>query len=103
MVATIEVPSGYLVVDVRIGYGATTGAVVSQIRFVDIGGHRKSSVVMLEPRLGPQLDPPIGTALFVDAPTAPPGRRTFVSIAASMTDGCEHVAVRNLRVHLTRA
>ncbi len=103
MVATIEVPSGYLVVDVRVGYGATTGAFVSEIRFVDIDGHRKSSVVMLEPRLGPQLDPFGGTALFVDAPTVPPGPRTFVSIAVSVTDRSDHVEVRNLRVHLTRA
>ena len=97
---TVEVPPGYLVVDVRVGYATAAGSFVGELRVVDLGAHRKSALLLLERR--PAGDER-GAPLFVDAPTAPTGKRTFLSIRASVTDRADHVAVRGLRLRLARA
>ena len=98
--ATVEVPPGYLVVDVRVGYAAAAGAFVGELRIVDLAGHRKSALLLLERRRPGDESAP---NLFVDAPTAPVGKRTFLSIRAAVADRADHVAVHGLRLGLTRA
>jgi hypothetical protein len=97
--ATVEVPPGYLVVDVRVGYATAAGGFVGELRIVDLRGHRKSALLLLERRPAPD-DP--AASLFVDASRAPAGKRTFLSIRASVPDRAEHVAVRSLTLCLTR-
>ena len=105
---TVEVPPGYLVVDVRVGYATAAGTFVGELRIVDLEGARKSALVMLEGRGGSDRDEPGGRSdgpppVFFDARTAPAGERTLLTVRASVTDDTDHVAVRGLRVHLTRA
>ena len=98
--ATVEVPPGYLVVDVRVGYATAAGGLVGELRMVDVGGHRKSALLLLEPgRAGDES----AAGIFVDAKTAPTGKRTFLSIRASVADHAEQVAVRGLRLSLTQS
>jgi hypothetical protein len=97
--AMVEVPAGYLVVDVRVGYATAAGGFVGELRIVDLGGHRKSALLLLERR---QAGDESAERLFVDAPTAPTGKRTYLSIRASV-DRANHVAVRGLRLCLTQA
>jgi hypothetical protein len=98
--ATVEVPPGYLVVDVRVGYATAAGGFVGELRVVDLAGHGKSALLLLERREAG--DEPAET-VFVDAPTAPTGKRTYLAIRASVADHTDHVAVRGLRLSLTRA
>lgn len=98
--ATVEVPPGFLVVDVRIGYATAAGAFVGELRFVDLEGQRTSALLLLE--RSPAGDEP-AESLFVAAPTTPTGERSFLSVRASVTDSAEHVAVRRLQLCLTRA
>ncbi len=98
--ATVEVPPGYLVVDVRVGYATAAGGFVGELRVVDLAGHRKSALLVLERR--PAGDQTAET-VFMDAPTAPTGKRTYLSIRAAVADHADHVAVRALRLSLTRA
>jgi hypothetical protein len=100
---TVEVPPGYLVVDVRVGYATAAGAFVSELRLSDLGGHRKSALVVLERRGGDDEGRRDDAAtLFMEPMTVPTGQRTFLSVQASVADSAGHVAVRGLRLHLTR-
>ncbi len=98
--AMVEVPPGYLVVDVRVGYATAAGGFVGELRVVDLVGHRKSALLLLERR---HTGDESGQSLFVDPPTAPTGKRTYLSIRASVADRAGHVAVRGLRLCLTQA
>ena len=98
--ATVEVPPGFLVVDVRVGYGTAAGSFVGELHIVDLAGRRKSALLLLERRQAGTEPAPSG---FVDAPTAPAGKRTFLSIRATVADRSDHVAVRGLGLCLTRA
>ena len=98
--AAVEVPPGYLVVDVRVGYATAAGSFVGELRVVDLEGHRKSALLLLERRRGGDES---GAPLFVDAPTAPTGKRTFLSIRALVADRADHVSVRGVRLRLARA
>ena len=98
--AIVEVPPGYLVVDVRVGYAMAAGGFVGELRVVDLGGHRKSALLVLERRHAG--DEP-AAEILVDAKTAPSGKRTLLSIRASVADRADHVVVRGLRLCLTQA
>ena len=98
--AVVEVPPGYLVVDVRVGYATAAGGFVGELRVVDLGGHRKSALLVLERR---RAGDEAAASLFVDAPTGPIGKRTFLSIRATVGDRADHVALRGLNLCLTRA
>lgn len=100
MGTTVEVPPGYLVVDVRVGYATAAGGFVGELRVVDLAGHRKSALLVLDRR--PAGDETAET-VFVDAATAPTGKRTYLSIRAAVADRADHVAVHVLRLSLTRA
>jgi hypothetical protein len=95
--ATVEVPPGHLVVDVRVGYALAAGGFAGALRFVDLGGHRKSALLLLEPAGDEAAD-----SAFVDTPATPPGKRTFLSIRASVAERANQVAVRDLRLCLSR-
>ena len=98
--AMVEVPPGYLVVDVRVGYATAAGGFVGELRIVDLGGHRKSALLLLERR---QAGDESAAEVFVDAETAPTGKRTFLSIRASVADRTDHAEVSGLRLCLTQA
>lgn len=98
--ATVEVPPGYLVVDVRVGYAVAAGGFAGELRVVDRCGHRKSALLFLERRPAGDEAP---ERVFVDAPTAHPGKPTLLSIRASVAELADHVAVRGLRLSLSRA
>jgi hypothetical protein len=97
--AMVEVPPGYLVVDLRVGYAAAARGFVSELRIVDLEGHRKSALLLLErSQAGDESAP----GIFVDAKTAPTGKRTFLSVRASVADRADHVSLRALRLCLTQ-
>lgn len=102
--ATVEVPCGYLVVDVRVGYGAAAAAFLAEVRVVDLRGHRKSALAFLERAhdCDPARRDDDATTVFVDASAAPPWRRAFVCVQATVVDYADHVAVRDLLAHLMR-
>ncbi len=97
--ATVEVPPGYLVVDVRVGYATAAAGFVGELRVVDLRGHRKSALLLLERRHSAD---DAAASVFMDAATAPTGKRTFLAIRASVAEGADHVAVRGLRLCLSR-
>jgi hypothetical protein len=101
---TVEVPPGYLVVDVRVGYAMGAGAFAGEVRVADLRGHRKAALVVLGRRNAQEgADRGDEVAdLFMDAHAAPAGRRPFLSIHASVADSADHVAVRALRLELYR-
>jgi hypothetical protein len=98
--AIVEVPLGHLVVDVRVGYARAASSFASELRFVDLAGHRKSALVLLERR---QVGDNPAESVFVDPPTAAAGKRTFLSIRASVVEHADHVRVRGLRLSVSRA
>ncbi len=104
---TVEMPAGYLLIDVRVGYATAAGAWAAEVRVADLSAHRKSALVLLERRDGgggdqgsPGGDP---ATVFVDARPNPPGERTFLCVEAAVADGVDGVAVRGLSVDLVRA
>ncbi len=98
---TVEVPPGYLVVDVRVGYATAAGAFVGELRVADLQGDRKSALVVLDRGNAHEGGDDVANR-FTDAGAAPTGQRTFISIAASVADSADHVAVRGLRLQLYR-
>ena len=106
--ATVEVPTGYLVVDVRVGYATAARSFVGELRVADLGGSRKSALVALERKDEDHLSEAErggdeAATVFVDSGTVVSGPRTCLSIRASVADGTDHVAVRGLSLQLTRA
>ncbi|HWC10922.1 MAG TPA: hypothetical protein VG455_06830 [Acidimicrobiales bacterium] len=105
--ATVEVPTGYLVVDVRVGYATAAQSFVGELRVADLGGSPKSALVALERKdEDHQSEAERGdevATVFVDGGTVVSSPRTCLSIRASVVDGTDHVAVRGLSLQLTRA
>ena len=97
--AKVEIPPGYLVVDVRVGYATAAEGFVCQLRVVDLAGHRKAALFFLGQE---QAGDEPAENLFADERAAPAERQTFLSVRMAVARSVDHVALRGLSLSLTR-
>jgi hypothetical protein len=97
--AAAEVPAGYVVTDVRVGFGIASRTFVAQIHLAPVAGPAKTAVVVLgdDPE-GSDLGP-----LFVDSATAaahPAKRPTLLCLRLDAAGTADRVVVGGLTLCL---